>query len=183
MTPHPLNDKPWYTYVSLDLLIHVLNRSIFHPFIACLIPLCLRATAVDYSATSFIYTSAWAALVCLFWLLAPINERIAFGAPRPVRFGTDRKQGVDQEGVEEVEDEEEGEEEEDEEVIVITGGASGLGRCLAEIYALRGLNVAVMDVKSHKMVEGLGEIVRYYECDVGNKEKVEETWKQIIADV
>ncbi|KAK7705992.1 hypothetical protein SLS57_009909 [Botryosphaeria dothidea] len=39
----PRKPKPWHAHVTLDLLADIANRSILHPFIACLIPLCLRA--------------------------------------------------------------------------------------------------------------------------------------------
>ena len=68
------------------------------------------------------------------------------------------------------------------EVLVITGGASGLGLCIAEIYGMRGASVAVMDVKEvdeRTRVEG----VEYYTCDVGNKKQVDKVWAQIVADV
>ena len=70
----------------------------------------------------------------------------------------------------------------EEEVVVITGGASGLGRCLAEIYALRGAIVAVMDVQaagSWNPIEGVG----YYQCDVGNTVLVKTVWEKITRDV
>ena len=35
--------KPWHAHLTLDLALHVLGRSVFHPFICFLVPLCLRA--------------------------------------------------------------------------------------------------------------------------------------------
>ena len=65
---------------------------------------------------------------------------------------------------------------------MITGGASGLGRCLAEIYALRGSTVAVIDIQD---AEGSNHIenVRYYQCDVGDMSAVANTWGQITEEV
>ena len=68
-----------------------------------------------------------------------------------------------------------------EEVIVITGGASGLGRCLVEIYALRGATVVVIDIKSTKEEEVEGAY--YYNCDIGDGEAVKKTWAKIKEDV
>ena len=67
------------------------------------------------------------------------------------------------------------------EVIVITGGASGLGRCLAEIYALRGATIAIIDVKSAKEEEVEGAY--YFNCDIGDAEAVKKTWAKIKEDV
>lgn len=147
---------PWYSSLTIDVLLRVFNNSIFHPFVASLIPLCLRAAEIPYSAPAFKNTVYWAIFVCIIHVLLPFNERIAYGKPRKVDF--------------------------DEEVIVITGGASGLGRCLAEIYMLKGATVAVLDVQSAKggnAVEG----VAYYECDIGSPALVKEAWAKITEEV
>lgn len=88
-----------------------------------------------------------------------MNTRLAYGAPREMGW--------------------------EEEVVVITGGGGGLGGCLAEIFALRGVGVAVVDVD---LPSGLAhgeerEGVRYYWCDVGDFEGVEKTWGRIVRDV
>lgn len=151
------SDRPWHTYLTIDLLAHVLNRSIFHPFVAWLIPLCLRAVVTPYSSPDFIIACAWASLVTLFTILSVFNKRIAYGVPREVDW--------------------------DEEVVVITGGASGLGKILAEIYGMRGASVAVLDVqKPEKESEGLAG-VQFYSCDVGDAEAVEKAKDQIEKDV
>lgn len=95
-----------------------------------------------------------------------MNGRLAHGAPREMDW--------------------------EEEVVVITGGVGGLGGCLAEIFALRGVAVAVLDV-AVQMAGGAGndgvvdgeerEGVRYYRCDVGDYEVVEKTWTRIVKDV
>ena len=64
---------------------------------------------------------------------------------------------------------------------MVTGGASGLGRCIAEIYAMKGVGVAVLDVGVKE--EGEREGVRWYKCDVGVRSMVEATWKKINDDV
>ncbi|KAI4129982.1 MAG: hypothetical protein LQ347_003552, partial [Umbilicaria vellea] len=155
--PPPVSpaEKAWHHHLTLDLLLHVFSKSIFHPFVAWMIPLCLRAQATAYTAPSFIYTTAYAAFLTLLYFLSIFNQRIAYGAPREVDL-TD-------------------------EVIVITGGASGLGLCIAEMYGMKGASVAVMDVK--EVDEGTGvEGVEFYTCDVGNREQVDRTWARIVQD-
>ena len=121
-----------------------------------MIPLCLRAQATPYNTPSFIYTTAYASFLTLLYFLSILNQRIAYGTPREIDL-TD-------------------------EVIVITGGASGLGLCIAEIYGMRDASVAVMDVKDVDERTG-AEGVEFYTCDVGNQEQVDRTWAQIIEDV
>ncbi|MCJ1390407.1 hypothetical protein MMC18_003266 [Xylographa bjoerkii] len=149
-------DRPWYSDLSIDLFVKILKNSIFHPFIASLIPLCLRAVEVPYSAASFRYAVYYAIFICILHVLAPISERIAYGTARKVDL--------------------------EEEVIVITGGAGGLGRCLAEIYALRGATVAVLDIRGKESGDPI-EDVSYYRCDVGDAAAVAEVWARITKEL
>ena len=66
--------------------------------------------------------------------------------------------------------------------MVVTGGASGLGRCLAETYALRGVDVVVLDAKAPKAA-GVAEGVRYFQCDVGDRGVVKGIWGKITKEV
>lgn len=149
-------DQPWYHSINLDLFLRVLKNSIFHPFVASLIPLCLRASEIPYTEPAFKNSVYWAIFVCILAVLAPFNEKIAYGSPRPVDH--------------------------EEEVIVITGGASGLGRTIAEIYALKGATVAVLDIKSIGTT-GRIEGVKYYECDVGNRLETKKVWAKVTKEV
>ncbi|KAL8671868.1 MAG: hypothetical protein Q9168_003658 [Polycauliona sp. 1 TL-2023] len=148
---------PWYTYITIDLLLHVGSYTIFHPFIASLIPFCLRALAAEYTSTSFLITASYAAFVILCHLLSSLNQRWAYGPPRKVK-------ALD-------------------EVVVITGGASGLGRCIAEIYAMKGTSVAVIDVQIPKTEDGEQEGIRFYKGDVGNTQMMETVWETICRDL
>lgn len=89
-------------------------------------------------------------------------------------------------------------EEEEEEVVVITGGASGLGLLVARVYGLRGVSVGVLDVQGGDDDDGYGdeveggfrpdglqglESVRYYRCDVGERDQVEEVVGRIEKEV
>lgn len=65
-------------------------------------------------------------------------------------------------------------------MVVITGGARGLGLCVAEIYGMRGANVAVLD---REVEEGEREGIRFYKCDVGNQKEVESIWKTVVKEV
>lgn len=153
-TPH---GKPWQSHLTIDLFAKVLSRSIFHSFIAWLIPLCLRAVSAPYESYQFIGASLWASLVTLVWMLSVVNKRLAYGLPREVDW--------------------------DEEVVVITGGANGLGRLIAETYSMRGASVAVLDVVLPKEEIGGQAKIQNYICDIGDAEAVEKAAKQIEKDV
>ncbi|KAI1058725.1 hypothetical protein NW752_010588 [Fusarium irregulare] len=142
--PRPPQRESWFAPLSIDLLLKVLNTTILHPFVCWIIPLCFRAQTVKWEAPPMIAAIAWATIITLFWMANVINQRIAHGIPREVDLS--------------------------EEVIVITGGASGLGLLIAEVYGMRGATVAVLDVNEMENTEARG--VTYYKCDVGNKEEV-----------
>ena len=97
----------------------------------------------------------YASLLTALFFLGILNNQIAFKKPRKVDFS--------------------------EEVIVITGGASGLGLLVAEVYGMRGATVAVLDVKDLESGEARG--VEVYKCDVGDKEQVARVALEIERDV
>ena len=98
---------------------------------------------------------AWAILISALWVLAAADRRLAHGSPREVDL--------------------------DDEVIVVTGGASGLGLLIAEVYGMRGASVAVLDVR--EMEDGEARGVTYYKCDVGDKDQVAKVAAQIEKEV
>jgi hypothetical protein len=145
----------WFAPLSIDLILKVGFVTLLHPFICWLIPLCLRARLVAWDAPAMLGAFAWAGIVSAAWLLARLNRLVAYGRPRKVDLS--------------------------EEVIVITGGASGLGMLVAEVYGMRGATVAVLDVNDMENGEARG--VTYYKCDVGNKAQVAKVAEEIEKDV
>ena len=145
----------WFAPVSIDMLAKVLKTSFFHPFIAWIVPLCFRAQNMAWGAPPMLVSFAWAALISFTWILYAINNRLAFGLPREVDLS--------------------------EEVIVITGGASGLGLLIAEVYGMRGATVAVLDIQDMENGEARG--VTYYKCDVSDKHQVARVAAEIERDV
>lgn len=89
--------------------------------------------------------------------MSAVNKRVAYGAPREVDF--------------------------EEEVVLVTGGGSGIGRIIAETYGMRGVSVAVLDVRGGSLGEGEMQNVRYYRCDVGDRAQVEEVARRVEEDV
>ena len=65
---------------------------------------------------------------------------------------------------------------------MITGGASGLGLLIAEVYGMRGVTVAVLDVKEAPQ-EGEARNVHFFKCDVGNQQQVTKVAEQIKEEV
>ncbi|KAJ1338484.1 all-trans-retinol dehydrogenase (NAD+) [Microdochium nivale] len=146
----------WYGPVSIDMLLRVLNITILHPFVAWIIPLCFRAEHHAWDTAPMRFTIAWASFVTFLWAADVISHKVAYGMHREVDLG--------------------------EEVIVITGGASGLGLLVAEVYGMRGATVAVLDIADNlENPEARG--VTYYKCDVGDKAQVQKVAAEIERDL
>jgi hypothetical protein len=156
MNYQPRNqDLSWAKPLSADLFLKVLNVTFLHPFVAWMVPLCMRAQAMPWSHTAIQLAIGYASLLTALYFLGVLNRQIAYTKARKVDFS--------------------------EEIIVITGGASGLGLLIAEVYGMRGATVAVLDVKDLESGEARG--VYYYKCDVGDKEQVAKIATDIERDV
>jgi hypothetical protein len=152
--------KPTSTLFTIDTLLNILQKSLLNPFIAWILVLCLRAQVTPLSHPSWILTVTYAISLTTLWVLRKINERVAHGVPRTVDF--------------------------ENEVVVITGGASGLGLLIAQNYGMRGASVAVLDVRDlgeEAVEEAFGVGVLYVRCDVGNRVEVESAKGRIVAEV
>jgi hypothetical protein len=156
MNYQPRNrDLSWAKPLSIDLFLKVLNVTFLHPFVAWMIPLCMRAQAMPWSHTAIQIAIGYASFLTAMYFLGVLNKQIAYTQARKVDF--------------------------QEEVIVITGGASGLGLLIAEVYGMRGATVAVLDVKDLESGEARG--VSVYKCDVGDKDQVAKVAVEIERDV
>lgn len=151
----PPQRDSWFAPFSIDLFLKVLNVTFFHPFVAWMIPLCFRAEHMDWDKIPMQVSIYYAWAITAWYFLGEINKRVAFGLPREVNL--------------------------EDEVIVITGGASGLGLLIAEVYGMRGASVAVLDVRDLENGEARG--VTHYKCDVTDKAELARVARQIEEDV
>lgn len=110
---------------------------------------------MNYDATPMQATIGWAVLVTFLWLSNKFSNKLAYGMHREVDLS--------------------------EEVIVITGGASGLGLLIAEVYGMRGATVAVLDIAELESTDVRG--ITYYKCDITNKEQITQVRKEIERDL
>ncbi|KAH9907875.1 NAD(P)-binding protein [Xylariomycetidae sp. FL2044] len=153
--PRPNMRDSWFAPLSIDMFLKVLNITLLHPFVAWIIPLCFRAEHQDYSTKPMIVSISWAVFVTILWMSNVINHKIAYGMHREVDLT--------------------------EEVIVITGGASGLGLLIAEVYGMRGATVAVLDTADLESTEMRG--ITHYRCDVSDKTQVARVATEIERDL
>ncbi|KAI0131054.1 NAD(P)-binding protein [Daldinia grandis] len=153
--PRPSARESWWAPISVDVLLKVLNVTLLHPFVAWIIPLCFRAEHQAWNTNPMVVSIAWAIFVTLLWMGNVISHKIAYGMHREVDLT--------------------------EEVIVITGGASGLGLLIAEVYGMRGATVAVLDIAELESTEARG--ITYYKCDVRDKAQIARVATEIERDL
>lgn len=70
--------------------------------------------------------------------------------------------------------------------MLVTGGASGLGLLIAQMYGMKGASVAVLDIKDlgeNECDEVFGLGVRYYRGDVGDRAVLEGVRERIVEEV
>ncbi|PKY04183.1 hydroxysteroid 17-beta dehydrogenase 11 [Aspergillus campestris IBT 28561] len=155
----PTTQQRWYKALTIDVLLAVLNRTILHPWVAWILVLSLRAQVTPYTDLSFVIATGYAVFLTLIAVGRSINHRVAYGLPRPVDLT--------------------------EEVVIVTGGASGLGQVIARMYAMRGASVAVLDIKPREEIsdDEMSGGAEYYCCDVGDRAMVEATVDQIEKEL
>ena len=123
LPPQP-KPKAWHQYLTLDLLLHVLSRSIFHPAIVMIFWLCLASVPPHHHRHPWGNPTLYYASFLLFIRTSILlNHRITYGPARTVKW--------------------------EDELVVITGGAGGLGRTLMQMLLVkhRGVKVAIIDVQ------------------------------------
>lgn len=120
-----------------------------------MVPLGLRGQAMSWHNPVMTYAITYASFLTALFFLGVLNKQVAYSKARKVDLS--------------------------EEVIVITGGASGLGLLIAEVYGMRGATVAVLDVKDLEAGDARG--VTAYKCDVGDADQVQAVAKQIEKEV
>jgi len=144
---------------DIDLVVKVLTNTAFSPFFTALFPLFFFFQGE--SGTSSVVTGAICYFigVSLFWLvkwcslLYRNQGSILFGPP-PLDWS--------------------------EQIVVITGGASGVGELLANTLAVRNVTVVVLDVNPI-VTENYN--VTYYQCDVSKWEEVSRVAKVVIEEI
>ena len=151
---------PWAYHLTIDTFYKVLRRTLFNPFLAWVLVLCLRAHVTPTTDLAWILTVSYALLLTGASVAQVVNNRVAYGIPRTV--------------------------DSEREVVLVTGGASGLGLLIAQIYSMKGASVAVLDLKvleERECEEVFGEGVVYLRCDVGCRQALEDAKIKIEEEV
>lgn len=69
-------------------------------------------------------------------------------------------------------------------VIVVTGGARGLGLAMAKSLAAKGASIALLDMNEQALADTCHSLpnARQYLCDVASETAVDDTFQQIVRD-
>ncbi|KAJ5040005.1 hypothetical protein NUH16_009805 [Penicillium rubens] len=158
--PAPGTTNSHTNFLTIDTLISILSKSLLNPFVAWIFVLCLRAQVTPSTDPAWILAVSYATVLTVLSIARLINQRAADGVPRTVDF--------------------------EHEVVVITGGASGLGLLIAQMYSMRGASVAVLDIKAvpeNSRDEIFGEGVLYITCDVADRGALEVAKERILQEL
>src|SRR6266516_6932092 len=106
MESQPRGELSWFAPLSIDLVLKVAKVTVLHPFVAWMVPIGMAAQGVEYSSARMHGATIYASLLTIWFFLSVLNKQLAYTKAREVDLS--------------------------DEVIVITGGASGMGLLLAE---------------------------------------------------
>lgn len=151
--------SPVFDSLDIDLVFKVLKNTLFSPFFVFFIPVLYVFSGAKTTDPFVLWTGGYYVLLCIYWLgdwlstLYRNQGKLLFSPPR-FDWG--------------------------EQIVVVTGGASGVGELLANTLAVRNVTVVVLDVQP--IVSENHNIV-YYKCDVSKWEEVEAVSKKIVDEL
>ncbi|KIM91192.1 hypothetical protein PILCRDRAFT_168122 [Piloderma croceum F 1598] len=151
--------SPIFDNLDVDLVLKVLSHTAFSPFFTFFIPVFYVFQGLSYNNPAVLISSAYYVAICAFWFLKWYSRlyrnqgSLLFG-PGPLDWG--------------------------EQIVLVTGGASGIGELLANTLAVRNVSVVVLDVNPI-ITENYN--VTYYKCDVSKWEEVEAVSKKIVEEI
>jgi len=154
-------EEPYHVFDSfdIDLLVVVAKNTIFSPIFTFFIPIYYKALGASWDSSFVVLGSAYFGITALFWLVRFLsqvwrNNRDLLFKPGFVDWG--------------------------EQIVLITGGASGIGELLANTLAVRNVTVVVLDLNPI-ITENYN--ISFYKCDVSKWEEVEAVAKRVIEEV
>jgi NADPH:quinone reductase-like Zn-dependent oxidoreductase len=152
--------------LNIDTLLYSIYSTILNPLLCVILTLTLAARSPHWNTTSLQIAVSYSTAVVSVRILQVLDARGYFLPGR--HQNVSRKLDWSRE------------------VVLITGGAGGLGGLIAEIYAIRGVSVAVVDIldeTSKRVDEWDAKGGAYYRCDVGDAEAVQALKDRVHADV
>jgi len=155
----PHDASPIFDTLDIDLVIKILAHTAFSPFFLFFIPVFYIFQGAKYTDPIIIISAAYYIIISSFWFLKWYSR--LYRNQGSLLYGPGRFDWGEQ-------------------VIVVTGGASGIGELIANTLAVRNVNVVVLDVNPI-VTENYN--ITYYKCDVSKWEEVESVAKKIADEI
>lgn len=154
-----IDPSPVWDSLDIDLFLKVFAHTAFSPFFVMLIPTFYLFQGAKMTDAIVVNSAIYLVLVSLFWMVKWCsrlydNQANVLYAPPPLEWN--------------------------EQIVVITGGASGVGELLANTLAVKSVTVVVLDVKP---VRADNYNINFYQCDVSKWEEVDAVSKKIIEEI
>jgi len=150
---------PIFDSLDIDLVVKVLANTAFSPFFVFFIPIFYIFQGAKFSDNIVVASAIYWVVISTFWSIKWVSKLYRNQGSFVLRPPT-----LDW----------------SEQIVVITGGASGIGELLANTLAVRNVTVVVLDVNPI-VTENYN--VAYYKCDVSKWEEVEAVSKKIIEEI
>jgi len=150
---------PVFDNLDVDLVIKVLKHTVFSPFFVCLVPTLFIFQGNKPASWTVIAPAVWCAIISVFWSIKWVsllyrNQGSLIFRPKSLDWG--------------------------EQIVLITGGASGVGELIANTLAVRNVSVVVLDVNP---IRTENYNITYYKCDVSKWEEVEAISKKVVEEI
>jgi len=153
------DSSPIFDNFDIDLVVKHLTHTIFSPFFTFLIPVFYYFNGARWPDAILLVTVGYNISLSAFWFfkwyarLYRNQGSLLFGPP-PLDWGR--------------------------QIVIITGGASGLGELLANTLAVRNVTVIVLDVNP---IVSDNYNINYYKCDISKWEEVQAVSKRIKEEI
>ncbi|TFY72993.1 hypothetical protein EVG20_g39 [Dentipellis fragilis] len=155
----PVDSSHVFDSFDIDLVVKVLAHTLFGPFFVFFVPVFFIFQGAKLHDPQVVTAIVYWIFICCFWFVKWYSRlyrnqgSLLFGPP-PLDWG--------------------------EQIVLITGGASGIGELVANTLAVRSVTVVVLDIKPI-VTENYN--ITYYQCDVSKWEEVEAVSKKAIEEI
>jgi len=144
---------------DVDLVVKVLSHTLFSPFFVSLIPVFYLFQGAKATDAVVSYSATYFAVISGFWTLKWLSK--LYRNQRSIISSRELLDWEDQ-------------------IVLITGGASGIGDLLANTLAIRHVTVVVLDVEP---IRSDNHNISFYKCDVSNWDEVKAIAKRVIEEI
>jgi len=146
----------YFDTFDIEILVKVFKNTVLSPVFAVFVPMTYFSRGATFDSSIFVSSTIYLLLVCLLWIFNWSSKtwRNLGGPGGRLDWG--------------------------EQIVLITGGASGIGSLLANTLAVRNVVVVVLDVKPI-VTENYN--ITYYECDVSKWSEVERVAKIVQEEI